>query len=150
MRLTVLIADPLLTNDAETICRTVRDAAPYCRIRVHAIDPANDFATDSAHHARAVAAALQSDVVLYLCSGTTSTRAALISLRERAGFTVRLAEPEFARAWFSENGRRSLYVLGQLPGALGSLALALEIGCADFNAAQRVRDGRARPLLAAV
>lgn len=133
--------DPARAADAQAICRRLRDSAPYCRVRAHAIDPVAEFSEDTAHRTGAVAAALQSDVVLYLASGIDRTSAALIALRERAGFTWRLAEPEFARVWFSPNGERSLYVLGELPGAFGALALALELGCGDFAAAQRVRAG---------
>ena len=148
VRVAVIVADPLGANDAELICRTLRQAAPYCRINAHAIGP-GELAESAAHRARGVAVALRSDVVLYLSAATDRPNATLIALRERAGFTVRLTEPEFARAWFSPNRRRSLYVLGALPGAFGSLALALELGCADPAAAQRVRS-QARPSFIAV
>jgi len=133
--------DAARAADAEAICRRLRDSAPYCRIRAHAIDPVTEFADGSAHRARSVAAVMQSDIVLFLAANTDRTNAALIALRERAGFTWRLTEPEFARVWFSTNRERSLYVLGELPGAFGSLALALELGCGDLAAAQRVRAG---------
>lgn len=149
-RVTVLIPDSTRTGDAEAICRILRDVAPYCRIRAHTIDPAIELADGSAHRARIVAAVMQSDVVLYLAKGTDRSNAGLIALRERAGFTLRLTEPEFARAWFSTNRKRSLFVLGAFPGALGSLALALDVGCSDPAAARRVREDRQEPALAAV
>jgi hypothetical protein len=149
-RVTVVIPDPIRSDDAETICRTLRSTAPYCRIHVHTVDPASEFSEESAHAKRTVATVMQSDVVLYLSSGSARASAGLIALRERAGFTWRLSEPDFARVWFSKNRKRSLYVLGELPGALGALALALELGFADPAAAQRVRDGGGRPELAAV
>lgn len=139
-RVMVLIPDPNRTGDAETICRLLRDTAPYCRIRVHAIDPAREFADDTAHCKRTIAAVLESEVVLYLTTGTDRTSAGLIALRERAGFTWRFGEPEYARVWFSRDHKRSLYVLGEMPGALGALALALDLGCADPVAAQLMRD----------
>jgi hypothetical protein len=136
----VLIADASRAGDAETICRTLRGAAPYCRIHAATIDPVSEFGEGSAHRAHGISAALRSDVVLYLAAEIDRKGAALIALRERAGFTLRLTEPEAARAWYSTNRRRSLYVLGALPGAFGALALALELGCADAGAAQRVRE----------
>ena len=63
---------------------------------------------------------------------------------------LRLTEPEYARAWFIPNRRRSLYVLGEFPGAFGSLALALELGCSDPAAAQRLRERSQQPALIAV
>jgi len=150
VRVTVLIADPSRGADAEAICRTLRAAAPSCRIHAHSVDPEREFGEDDAHRARGVAAALRSDVVLYLGETSGRANASLIAVRERAGFTVRLTEPEFARAWFSANQRRSLYVLGALPGALGSLALALELGCSDPAAAQYVRARSESPSLIAV
>jgi hypothetical protein len=150
VRVTVLIADPSRADDAETACRALRQAAPYARIHAQTIDPMLEFAESAAHQARGVALALRSDIVLYLAAATDKKSAALIALRERAGYTVRLAEPEYARAWFSANRRRSLYVLGAFPGAFGSLALALELGCLDPDAAQRMRDRLQQPSLIAV
>jgi hypothetical protein len=148
-RVTVVIPDPRRTADAERICRLLRSSAPYCSIHVHAVDPASEFADDTAYAKRTVATVMQSDVVLYLTSDSARVSAGLIALRERAGFTWRLSEPDFARVWFSKNRKRSLYVLGELPGALGALALALDLGFADPAAARRVRDDR-QPALAAV
>jgi hypothetical protein len=139
VRVTVLLPDARRAGDAEAICERLRDAAPYCRIRAHGFDPAKEFANGSAHRARVVAAAMQSDVVLFLAANTDRTNAALIALRERADFTRRLTEPAFARAWFSTNRKRSLYVIGDFPGAFDSLALALALGCGDPAAAQRLR-----------
>jgi hypothetical protein len=150
VRVTVLIAGPSRAGDAETACRALRQAAPYARIHAQTIDPESEFAESTAHRARGVAAALRSDIVLYLASATEKTSAALITFRERAGFTLRLTEPEYARAWFSPNRRRSLYVLGEFPGAFGSLALALELGCSDPVAAQRLRERPQQPALIAV
>jgi hypothetical protein len=93
---------------------------------------------------------MQSDVVLYLTKNTARSNAGLIALRERTGFTSRLTEPEFARAWFSASRKRSLFVVGEFPGALGSLALALDVGCGDPAAARRLREDRQQPVLAAV
>ncbi len=124
--------------------------APYCRIHAQTINPERELAESAAHQARSVAAALRSDIVLYLAAATDKKNAALIALRERAGYTVRLSEPEYARAWFSANHRRSLYVLGAFPGAFASLALALELGCSDPAAAQRMRDQLQPPALIAV
>jgi hypothetical protein len=149
-RVTVLIPDSTRTDDAEAICRVLRTVAPYCRIRAHAIDPAIEFADDFAHRARIVGAVMQSDVVLYLTKNTDRSNAGLIALRERAGFTLRLTEPEFGRAWFTANRKRSLFVLGELPGAFTSLAHALDVGCADPAAARRVREDLQHPMLAAV
>lgn len=150
VRVTVLITDPSRAGDAERTCLALRQAAPYCRIHAQTINPEREFAESAAHRARAVTAALRSDVVLYLAAATHATNAALIAFRERAGYTVRLSEPEYARAWFTANRRRSLYVLGAFPGALGSLALALELGCSDPAAAQRLRDRGRQPSLIAV
>jgi hypothetical protein len=124
-RVTVVIPDPVRSDDALTICRLLRTTAPYCRIYVHRIDPATEFADDSAYAKRTVAAVMKSDVVLYLTSASDRTSAGLISLRERAGFVRRLSGPDAARVWFSKNRKRSLYVLGELPGAIEALALAL-------------------------
>jgi hypothetical protein len=137
---TVLVADPARAGDALTVCRTLQQTAPYVRIHALTIDPEREFAESAAYRARGVSSALRSDVVLYLATATAKANAALIALRERAGFTLRLSEPEYARAWFSPNRRRSLYVLGAFPGAFGSLALALELGCSDPDAAQRLRE----------
>jgi hypothetical protein len=150
VRVIVLIADPARAGDAETACRALRQAAPYARIHAHTIDPAAQFAESAGHRAGGVAAALRSDVVLYLATANDKANAALIALRERAGYTLRLSEPEYARAWFSPNRRRSLYVLGAFPGAFGSLALALELGCSDPAGAQRMRDRLPQPSLIAV
>jgi hypothetical protein len=149
-RVTVLIPDATRTADAEAICRILQNVAPYCRIRAHTIDPPIEFADGSAHRARIVAAVMQSDVVLYLTKNTARSNAGLIALRERTGFTSRLTEPEFARAWFSASRKRSLFVVGEFPGALGSLALALDVGCGDPAAARRLREDRQQPVLAAV
>jgi hypothetical protein len=70
-------------------------------------------------------------------------------LRERAGFATRFTEPDFARVWFSKNRKRSLYVIGDFPGASTVLALALELGLEDPSAAQRMRDTPQLPELAA-
>lgn len=149
-RVTVSIPDATRTNDAEALCRILRDVAPYCRIRAHAIDPASELAEGTAHRARIVAAVMQSDVVLYLAKSTDRSNAALIALRERAGFTLRLTEPELARAWFTPSRKRSLFVVGEFPGALAALALALDVGCVDPAAARLVREGRQQFALAAV
>ncbi|MGA2395794.1 MAG: hypothetical protein ABSH03_20855 [Candidatus Lustribacter sp.] len=148
VRVTVVIPDPHRSDDAETICRMLRNSAPYCRIYVHTIDPVSEFTEEAAHASRTVARVMQSDVVLYLTNGSDRSSAGLIALRERAGFTSRLTEPDFACVWFTKNRKRSLYVLGDLPGALGALALALELGFVDPAAAQQVRDGLQQPALA--
>ncbi len=129
-RVSILISEPARGADAETIGRRLRSVARGCSIDVHTIDPLS-----------AVPAACRADVVLYVGGETAATRAALVALRERAGFTTRFLEPEFARAWFTTDHARSLFVLGALPGAWAGLALALELGVGDHDAAQRVRAG---------
>jgi hypothetical protein len=150
VRVAILIADPSRADDGEAVCRALRQAAPYARIHAQTIDPVREFAEGAGYRTHAVAAALRSDVVLYLATATDKANAALIALRERAGYTLRLSEPEYARAWFSPNRRRSLYVLGAFPGAFGSLALALKLGCSDPAAAHRMRDRLQQPSLIAV
>lgn len=139
VRIAILIADASRGDDAEEICRALRRAAPYCRLHVLTAASENEFDESGAHGARLVAAALHSDVILYVSGAADRAGAALIALRERAGFVERLTEPDFARVWFSANRKRSLYVLGALPVALSVVALALEIGCGDPAAAERMR-----------
>jgi hypothetical protein len=140
LRVTVLLADPARAEDAGVIRDLFGRAAPYCGVQTHVFDSAQQLNDDSPRFARGVAAALWSDVVLYL-PGRHATRsnAALIALRERSGFTERFHEPEFARMWMTPNGRRSLYVIGDLPGAFGALAHAIEYGCGDPEGARRLQ-----------
>jgi hypothetical protein len=141
LRVALLLADPRRTADVRAIRDVLVQVAPYCGVRMHAFDSVHQLNEESPRFARGVAAALWSDVVLFVApEHHARTNAALIALRERSGFTERFHEPEFARAWFTANRRRSLYVLGALPGALGALALALEYGCGDPDAARRLRD----------
>jgi len=141
LRVALLVADPRRTGEARAIRDVLVQVAPYCGVQTHAFDSVHQLNEESPRFARGVAAALWSDVVLFLSPERDArTNAALIALRERSGFTERFHEPEFARAWFAANRRRSLYVLGSLPGALGALALALEYGCGDPDAARRLRD----------
>jgi hypothetical protein len=141
LRIALLLADPSRAEDARAIRDTLARVAPYCGVQTHAFDSVHQLNEESPRFARGVAAALWSDVVLFFAPQRDArTNAALIALRERSGFTERFHEPEFARAWFTANGKRSLYVLGSLPGAFGALALALEYGCADPDGAQRLRD----------
>jgi hypothetical protein len=141
LRVALLLADPQRTADARSIRNLLAQVAPYCRVQTHAFDSIHQLNEASPRFARSVAAALWSDVVLFhVPARDARTSAALIALRERSGFTERFHEPELARAWFTRNGRRSLYVLGAPPGAYGTLALALEVGCCDPDAARRLRD----------
>jgi hypothetical protein len=140
LRVALLLADPGRADEAREIRAALAEVAPYCGVQMHAFDSVNQINEESPRFARSVAAALWSDVVLFFAPESDArTNAALIALRERSGFTERLHEPEFARAWFTPNGRRSLYVLGKLPGAFGALALALEYGCSDPDGARRLR-----------
>jgi hypothetical protein len=140
LRIALLLADQRHTGEARTIRNVLVQVAPNCAVQTHAFDSVHQLNEESPRFARGVAAALRSDVVLFLAPERDArTNAALIALRERSGFTERFHEPEFARAWFTANGRRSLYVLGALPGALGALALALEYGCGDPDAARQLR-----------
>jgi len=140
LRVALLLADPGRADEARAIRDVLAEVAPYCGVQTHAFDSVPQLNEESPRFARSVAAALWSDVVLFLAPERNArTNAALIALRERSGFTERFHEPEFARAWFTANGRRSLYVLGALPGAFGALALALEYGCSDPDGARRLR-----------
>jgi hypothetical protein len=140
LRVALLLPDPRHADEARAICAALAEVAPYCGVQTYAFDSVRQINEESPRFARSVAAALWSDVVLFFAPESDArTNAALIALRERSGFTERFHEPEFARAWFTANGRRSLYVLGRLPGAFGALALALEYGCSDPDGAQRLR-----------
>jgi len=140
LRVALLIADSKRTEDARTIRDLLARVAPYCGVRMHVFDSPQQLNEAAPQFARGVAAALWSEVVLFFAPDRDArANAALIALRERSGFTERFAEPRFARAWLTPNGRRSLYVLGALPGAYGALALALEYGCGDPDAAQAMR-----------
>jgi hypothetical protein len=141
LRVALLLADPDRADDAGAIRDALAEVAPYCGVQTHAFDSVHQLNEESPRFARSVAAALWSDVVLFMAPERNArTNAALIALRERSGFTERFHEPEIARAWSTPNGRRSLYVLGALPGAFGALALALEYGCSDPDGARRLRD----------
>jgi hypothetical protein len=141
LRVALLLADPDRTEDARAIRNILAQVAPYCRVQTQAFDSMHQLNEDSPRFAHSVAAALWSEVVLFLAPERDArTNAALIALRERSGFTERFHEPEFARAWFTPNGRRSFYALDALPGAYGVLALALEVGCCDPDGARRLRD----------
>jgi hypothetical protein len=140
LRVTLLLADPNRADDARMIRDVLARVAPYCGVQTHVFNSVDQFNEASPQFARSVAAALWSDVVLFLAPARDArTNAGLIALRERSGFTQRFPEPELARVWITPNGRRSLYVLGALPGALGALALALEFGCGDPDGAQQLR-----------
>jgi len=140
LRVSVLLAGPARADDARTIRDLLARVAPYCGVQTHAFESAQQLNDESPQFARGVAAALWADVVLYLPPARdTRSNAALIALRERSGFTKRYHEPEFARMWMTPNGRRSLYVIGEFPGAYGALEHALEFGCADPDGARRLR-----------
>jgi hypothetical protein len=140
LRVALLIADPRHTEDARNIRDLLARVAPYCGVQTHVFDSAHQLNEQSPRFARSVAAALWSEIVLFFAPNRDArTNASLIALRERSGFTERFAEPEFARVWLTPNGRRSLYVLGALPGAYGALAHALEHGCSDPDAARSLR-----------
>jgi hypothetical protein len=140
LRVALLIADPKRAADACAIRDILARVAPYCGVQTHVLESVHQLSEESPRFARSVAAALWSEIVLFLASGRNMrTSATLIALRERSGFTERFHEPEFARVWLTPNGRRSLYVLGALPGAYGALATALEYGCSDPAGAQALR-----------
>jgi hypothetical protein len=140
LRVALLIADPKHIEDARTIRDILARVAPYCGVQTHVFDSVHLLNDESPRFGRGVAAALWSDIVLFLAPERNArTNASLIALRERSGFTERFQEPEFARVWLTPNARRSLYVLGALPGAYGALALALEYGCSDPDAARSLR-----------
>jgi hypothetical protein len=132
LRVALLLADPGRTGEARAIRDVLAQVAPYCDVQMHAFDSVHQLNEESPRFARGVAAALLSDVILFFAPERDArTNAALIAFRERSGFTERFHEPEFARAWFTADGRRSLYVLGSLPGAFGALALALKFAFAS-------------------
>lgn len=141
LRIALLLSNPDLAEDARAIRNLLAHVAPYCRVQTQVFDSVHQLNEESPRFARSVAAALWSEVVLFVAPARDArTSAALIALRERSGFTERFHEPEFARVWFTPNGRRSLYVVGKVPGAYAALALALEVGCRDPDGARRLRD----------
>jgi hypothetical protein len=128
MTIAVVVAGSDRAADARTIRAMLADVAPDCAVSMHAFDAAA-LSEGSPGFARCVAAALSADAVLFVAPVRDArTNAGLIALRERSGFTKRFSEPEFARAWFTADGRRSLYVVGVLPGAFAAVNLALELG----------------------
>jgi hypothetical protein len=141
LRVALLLTDPGHADAARTIRSLLARVAPYCHVQTHVFDSIHQLNEESPRFAHSVAAALWSEVVLFVApTRDARTNAALIALRERSGFTERFHEPEFARVWFTPNGRRSLFVLGKLPGGFAALALALEVGCRDPDGARRLRD----------
>jgi hypothetical protein len=140
-RMTLLVADPARFDHARAIRGILADVAPYCSVEMHFFDLLHRVDEDSPAFARGVAASLGSDVVLLLApTPDARTNAALIALRERAGFTERFHEPQFARIWLTPDHQRSLYILGTLPGAYIVLSLALEFGFSDPDGAKRLLD----------
>jgi hypothetical protein len=126
---TLLPADRTALAD-ETAFRTALERfAPYVRVRSVAISEAAKILGGALVSLRAIEAASYSDAVFVLApEKSTTTQAALITLREEAGFTRRELEPEpeFARRWRSSAGKRDLYLVGALPGGYAALALAFE------------------------
>jgi hypothetical protein len=101
--------------------------APYVRVRSSAISEAAQLSGEDLLPPEAVEAARSSDAVFVLApEKSTTTQAALITLREEAGFTWQDAGPELGRRWRSYAGRRDLYVVGAPLGGYAALALALE------------------------
>jgi hypothetical protein len=139
VRVAILLSDERAHADADVIRDVLAEIAPYCRLQTHAFYGGALNETAPAF-TRSVTAASWSDIVLVIAPrASAQTNAALIALRELSGYTQRFAEPKFARAWFTPNGRRSLYLLGAVPGAFAALSLALEYGCRDTEAAHRLR-----------
>jgi len=94
LRVALLLADPGRADEARAIRDVLAEVAPYCGVQTHAFDSVPQLNEESPRFARSVAAALWSDVVLFLAPERNArTNAALIALRERSGFTERFHEP---------------------------------------------------------
>jgi hypothetical protein len=139
LRVTMLLGSPERSDDARAIRDVFGRVAPYCGVRIHALESIDQLDEGSPRFARGVTAALSSDVVLFLGIRDARMNALLIAFRERSGFTQRLHGRPFARMWATRNGRRSLYEIGQLPRAYETLATALEYGFRDPEGARRLR-----------